>query len=435
MNASLVIPPRSRTEAKPAEVTATSRVLCAVPMLFLGCAEQPGYGEAVSASTVSGATTAGGCSTATVLGLSRQIADEIACENGGSLVRFDGGAGVVLTSNAVLPYLEQDAADDLARVAANNSLQINSAFRTIAQQYLLYHWYLRGSCGIAAAATVGNSNHESGRAVDVANWSSRVSAMSAHGWRHDVPGDVVHFDHTASADIRGQDVRAFQTLWNRNHPEDPIAADGSYGPHTAARLEMAPATGFAQGASCTTRSHAELVAVDGPDRVAPLTRAHYTISLANGGDADWPATTQLAITGTSSPLYDASWQSQTVIATLGAPIAAGTTGDVEIDVTTPAVTADTPISQTIAIADGATTYGTVTVALTVEADVDTTTSSDGDDHQDLGEVTGGCNAGGGGAGLLVLLAFAGISRSRRGRRSRRRPQASFETISARSAGS
>ena len=412
----LVIRPESRRSAKPAEVTALFSVLCAVPMLLAACADQPEYGEAVSASTVSG-TLSSGCSTAVVLGLSRQIAEEAACENTTNpLVSFENTAGVSLSSSAVLPFLQQDAATDLANVAANSSLQINSALRTIPQQYLLYHWYLNGSCGIAAAATVGHSNHESGRAVDVANWSSRVSAMSAYGWAHDVPGDVVHFDHTHSSDTRGADVKAFQTLWNRNHPEDPISVDGSYGPQTEARLKASPATGFAQGASCVSPAHAEVSAVNGPDRAPPQTSVHYTISLTNGGTADWPDTTELAVAA-GSQLYDASWQSQTVIATLGAPIAAGTTGNVDIDVMTPAVTDDTAITQVIAIQDGTTTYGTVSVSLTVVAQASAgdspTQSDDGGDSHDLGEVTGGCNAGGGGsAGLLVTLALIAVRRRR-----------------------
>ena len=73
--------------------------------------------------------------------------------------------------------------------------------------------------------------------------------MSSHGWKHDVPGDSVHFDHTSSADIRGEDVLAFQKLWNRNNPSDHIAEDGDYGPQTEARLKKSPATGFAIGAT------------------------------------------------------------------------------------------------------------------------------------------------------------------------------------------
>ncbi|MGE5180655.1 MAG: D-alanyl-D-alanine carboxypeptidase family protein [Acidobacteriota bacterium] len=383
-----------------------------------GCVDQqPSLGEELSASTV-GDYGASGCSTAVVLGLSRQIADEIGCEHPGAFVAFSASSSITLTSSAVLPYLEDDAAADLQSVAANHPLQINSAFRTIAQQYLLYRWYQQGRCGITAAATVGHSNHESGRAVDLSNWSSRVSNMAAYGWRHDVPGDSVHFDHTASDDIRGEDVTAFQTLWNRNNPDDPIAVDGSYGPQTEARLRAAPATGFAQGASCVTEPHAEVTAVDGPDLVPPQARAHYTIALTNYGDVAWPDTAQLAITADSSPLHDTSWQSDTVIATLGTFVPPGAVAEVSFDVTTPAVTEDTPVTQQLVVTDGTTTFGTTSLSLTVEADdpgkTDSPTSIDGDDSHDLGEMSGGCNAGGGtGAGSLALALGALLVRRRR----------------------
>ena len=32
--------------------------------------------------------------------------------------------------------------------------------------------------------------------------------------------------HATAVDLRGQDVLAFQRLWNRNHPEDKIGEDG-----------------------------------------------------------------------------------------------------------------------------------------------------------------------------------------------------------------
>ena len=52
------------------------------------------------------------------------------------------------------------------------------------------------------AAAPGGSNHESGRAIDVGNWSAWVTILGDHGWAHDVPGDDVHFDHLASPDLR-----------------------------------------------------------------------------------------------------------------------------------------------------------------------------------------------------------------------------------------
>src|SRR5262249_17900982 len=160
---------------------------------------------------------------------------------------------------------------------------------------------------------VGNSNHEGGRAVDVGNYSSRITAMANHGWKHDVAGDPVHFDHTASVDGRGLDIKAFQTLWNRNNPGDLIAIDGDYGPQTEARLKNSPATGFTMGASCVTQNiePAMVESVDGPDRVGSGQAAHYAITIRNTTATDWPATAQLQIaSGQASQLYDATtWTS------------------------------------------------------------------------------------------------------------------------------
>src|SRR5262249_652561 len=106
------------------------------------------------------------------------------------------------------------------------------------------------SCGITAAADPGNSNHESGRAVDLGNWGAREASMVAHGWAHDVPGDDVHFDHLSSADIRGSDGQAFQRLWDEDHPDALIDEDGRWGPMTEDALSRSPADGFALGPTC-----------------------------------------------------------------------------------------------------------------------------------------------------------------------------------------
>ena len=96
-----------------------------------------------------------GCSTSVVLGLSRQISDEIGCEHPDGLTRFDATGNIIFTSSSVLPYLAADAKAHLQSVAANRAVQINSAFRTIAQQYLLVRWHAEGRCGITATAAVG----------------------------------------------------------------------------------------------------------------------------------------------------------------------------------------------------------------------------------------------------------------------------------------
>jgi hypothetical protein len=230
-----------------------------------GCAGEPEIGTHSAAATVADVID-DGCSTSVVIGLSRQIADEVGCMAPDTLVTLAEGDGITFSGSAVLPYLTPEARTDLyAAVAARGgTLQINSAYRTVVQQYLLYRWYQQGRCGITAAATPGGSNHESGRALDVGNYGDWIAALGAHGWSHSVPGDPVHFDHLASPDLRGMDVHAFQRLWNRNHPEDLIAEDGDYGPQTEARLRAAPTEGFATGTCADDPVDPDQPMTDGP---------------------------------------------------------------------------------------------------------------------------------------------------------------------------
>ena len=266
---------------------------------------------------------------------------------------------------------------------------VNSGYRTVAQQYLLYRWFREGRCGITAAALPGRSNHESGRAVDLQNWSSRVTTMRNHHWSHDVPGDPVHFDHLSSPDNRGRDVKAFQRLWNRNHPSDTISTDGVYGPQTAERLKRAPAAGFAKGATCgVVHRVLEVVQVDGPDLVAPGARAHFALTVTNNDVADWPAGTRIALAdGVASPLYDAtSWSSPTEVGMLAEAIPVGGEGIIDLDIVAPMVTERTPVSADLALIAGTATVATIDLAVTVTPDGDADTSADvGDDLESIGD--------------------------------------------------
>lgn len=387
-------------------------VAATIGVLASGCTDPDDHVSQVeSYATVSSYVTST-CSTATVIGLSKQIADEVGCANPTSLTKFTAGGNLQITSNAVLPYLAENAKTDVMAVAQTRVVQINSAFRTVAQQYLLYQWYRQGRCGITAAATPGTSNHESGRALDLANYSVLITAMANKGWAHDVPGDDVHFDHLSSPDIRGRDVLAFQRLWNRNHPTDLIAEDGDYGPSTESRIRMSPAEGFPIGPTCLGTRDADVVSVNGPDRVAPQQRVHYSIAIKNAGTVAWPATTKLRLkTGTSSVLFDSSWTSQTVITALGSPIEAGATGTVELDVTTPASDTELPVFEELVLDDGGTKFGDIQLALTVVPGMGSDESSDGNEIG--GDVEGGCNAGGGAGGALMIFALFGLIRRRR----------------------
>jgi len=349
----------------------------------------------------------------------------------GSLVALQPGGNLIFSSNAVLPYMHETAKTDLLKVSATRTVQVNSGFRTVAQQYLLYRWYQLGRCGISAAATPGRSNHQSGRAVDLANYSSVISSMSSKGWSHNVPGDPVHFEHLSSPDIRGKDVKAFQRLWNRNNPGDQIGEDGAYGPQTEARLKKAPATGFAVGASCGTAASAELtldvVMIDGPDKLAPGARGRYAITLSNLSGSDWSGDLKLVVAdGIESELYDgAQWTSPTEVGTLnsvgGGNISATSQGVIEIPVLAPLVDEPTAMSLDLVLTDGTTSIGSIKLALTVTPDGDEDTSgdaSDAHDHEnedeatDPGTVSGGCSTGGS-LGWLALALPALVIRRRR----------------------
>jgi uncharacterized protein (TIGR03382 family) len=377
---------------------------------------------AESAVSVSAYTT-GTCSTSVVIGLSKQISEEIGCMNAGALVKFNPTANLQITSSAVLPYLNGVAKTRLETVAASRVIRVNSAFRTVAQQYLLYQWKQQGRCGITAAALPGRSNHEGGRALDLANWSSVITPMANQGWAHNVPGDPVHFEYLAAADIRGRDVLAFQRLHNRNNPTDKISEDGAYGPQTEKRLRAAPATGFAQGAICATalslEESADVVMIEGPDKVAPGSKSMFAITIQNKGQIDLPASTKIVVAdGTNSDLYDAaSWRSPKEVGTLGMDIPVGSQGIVQIMVAAPNVTEESPFFTPLVLSDGTKTFGSINLAVTVTPNGDEGESAESEDlHDESDQVTGGCNAGGNNASWLAMLVLPALVLLRRRRK-------------------
>ena len=205
----------------------------------------------VDADPVSKAVT-DSCTTSSVRGLGVQLVGQIQCLRPNTMARIDAVPNTTL-GGAVFPYLQSPAADALRKVAASRGvpLVINSALRTLPQQYLLYRWYRTGRCGIGLAASPGASNHESGVAVDVNDNAAWRTAFQNNGWRWLGSSDPVHYDYTAGGvNIRGLSVKAFQILWNRNHPTDRIDEDGVYGPATESRLARSPIGGFAMGPSC-----------------------------------------------------------------------------------------------------------------------------------------------------------------------------------------
>lgn len=220
--------------------------------------------QALTAADPLSAAVTQACSTAVARPLGEQLVAEVQCLRPGTFARIDSVPNVTLGS-AVFPFLQPGAAAALTKVATarRTPLAVNSALRTLPQQFLLYQWYLKGRCGISLAAKPGRSNHESALAVDVDDSAGWRTAFTANSWRWLGSSDPVHYDYTAAGvDIRGLSVLAFQHLWNINHPEDRLTEDGAYGAETEKRLAKTPIGGFPKGADCTADAGARDAGAD-----------------------------------------------------------------------------------------------------------------------------------------------------------------------------
>jgi hypothetical protein len=249
----------------------------------------------LSASDTVASAVAQSCTTTAVKGLAVQLVQEIQCLRPSTFMKIDNTPGLSLGS-AVFPYLQTKAAQGLiaAQKARGTTMSINSALRTLPQQFLLYRWYQTGRCGIGLAASPGTSNHEGAIAVDINDSTGWRASMTNKGFRWLGASDPVHYDFVGggTVDLEGLSVKAFQRLWNRNNPNDQIIEDGVFGGGTATRLAQSPVGGFAKGANCTKTTDAgtDSGADDPPDTTPASTPA---IPDATEGDGDdKPATAE-----------------------------------------------------------------------------------------------------------------------------------------------
>lgn len=190
----------------------------------------------------------GACSTEPVKNLSLQVIDEMNLLIPNVLVSFDD-LDVSGNEATVNFFLQPKAKEALRRAIKRRgkTLRLNSAYRTVVQQHILFNW--QGSCGISIAAKPGLSNHEDGLAIDTSDWEEWIPALEAEGWEHFGDGDEVHFTFMGGGvrnDVGDIGVKAFQILWNKQNPGDQIDVEGLYGPQTAASLDRSPANGFAR---------------------------------------------------------------------------------------------------------------------------------------------------------------------------------------------
>lgn len=194
------------------------------------------------------------CSTSSVDGLSRQIVAQARCIDSSAFVALPQRSNLVAASH-VFPYFEAAARKHLLRALdahPHQKMTVHSALRTLAQQYLVWCWGADKRCGVQLAARPGESNHETGLALDIGNPTMWRSALEAERFQWFGPSDRVHFDYKGSGAQPRQriDVMAFQQLWNLNHGDDAIAETGKYDSATEARLKKSPSAGFPIGARC-----------------------------------------------------------------------------------------------------------------------------------------------------------------------------------------
>lgn len=205
------------------------------------------------------------CSTEVVKGLSEQIIAEEGCLRPSAFQRLPDKLAATTIEDVVFPYLAAPAHEALVAAiesARGEPIKLNSMLRTIAQQYLLFHWYKRGRCHIKLAASPGSSNHQSGLAIDIqqpGRWKNRLSRF---GFRWMGAKDKWHFDFVGrdakeKAAVKrlsevhaGLDVRAFQRLWNKNYPDESVGESGSFDERTESALRRAPVGGFPQPITC-----------------------------------------------------------------------------------------------------------------------------------------------------------------------------------------
>ena len=185
-----------------------------------------------------------GCSTSACNALSQQLIHQMNVMNPKTLVNFDD-LNVDL-KNAAFPYLQAAAKTSLAKAIQERgrTMTVNSGYRTIAQQLLLFNW--GRSCGYPVVARPGRSNHQSGLALDINDHNGWKPYLQKHGWRWFGNNDKPHFDYVGSGarDIRNATMKAFQQLWNNNNPTKKLTVDGVWGSQTEKCLNESPAFGF-----------------------------------------------------------------------------------------------------------------------------------------------------------------------------------------------
>ena len=187
------------------------------------------------------------CGTAGLNGLDLQIIAVMNELTPGSLVDCSD-LNIGIRGPHVHPFVQAEAKKQLAKAIQKGGrrLRLNSCYRTIAQQLLLWNHRHKKQGGCKQrfpVAVPGSSKHQSGLAIDTPDFSFWKGVLPNFGWKWFGPGDEVHFDHPGEH-LGRHSIRAFQILWNRNNLSDQIKDDGLWGSQTEKRVNNSPVEGF-----------------------------------------------------------------------------------------------------------------------------------------------------------------------------------------------
>lgn len=186
------------------------------------------------------------CSTAGCRALDYQLIRQIDRIAPGLLVDFSHLN--VSCGGGVHSFLQAPAVQALERAIADRGTKmgVNSAYRTLPQQAILYAHYKNHRCGIIAAATPGNSNHNTALSLDLKDPQGWRPYLEKQGWDWLGSFDPMHFDFKGYGvkDLAWLSIKAFQQLWNYNYPDQRIHEDGRWGSQTEKALLSASPSGF-----------------------------------------------------------------------------------------------------------------------------------------------------------------------------------------------
>ena len=212
---------------------------------------------------------AGSCrvSTDALLGLSEQVIQQYTCLHPSTIVSVYDTPGLSFARTA-LPLVESSVASDVdafaREIGSHKTIRINHGIRTPFTQHALEKWFNRSpaqaeaECGIHAVAPVGSSQHEFGKALDIANIDLEMrNFLRNRGWTDSPQDDPPHVEKAAEeSSIRPERmIHAFQILYNRNCRGDcrALFESGRFDEKTVEALYASPAIGFPVGPSCPTR--------------------------------------------------------------------------------------------------------------------------------------------------------------------------------------